>query len=111
MYIDRIILKNIRGFKDLEFDLCRGEGKYAGWTVFTGDNGAGKSSLLKAIAVALVGRDVARSLQPSFHRWVRDEAKEQDSRIELTIVPEKGVDEFSEKGQTAYKKILCRDHI
>lgn len=104
MYIDRIILKNIRGFKDLEFDLCRGEGKYAGWTVFTGDNGAGKSSLLKAIAVALVGRDVARSLQPSFHRWVRDEAKEQDSRIELTIVPEKGVDEFSEKGQTAYKK-------
>lgn len=104
MYIDRIILKNIRGFEDLEFDLCRGEGKYAGWTVFTGDNGAGKSSLLKAIAVALVGRDVARSLQPSFHRWVRDDAMEQDSRIELTIVPEKGVDEFSEKGQTAYKK-------
>ncbi|MBK7847489.1 MAG: AAA family ATPase [Zoogloea sp.] len=104
MYIDRITLKNIRGFENLEFDLCRGDAKYAGWTVFTGDNGAGKSSLLKAIAVALTGRDVARSLQPSFHRWIREGAENQESKIELMIVPEKGTDEFSEKGQTAYKK-------
>ena len=104
MYIDRITLKNIRGFENLEFDLCRGDAKYAGWTVFTGDNGAGKSSLLKAIAVALTGRDVARSLQPSFQRWIREGAENQESKIELMIVPEKGTDEFSEKGQTAYKK-------
>ncbi len=107
MYIDRITLKNIRGFENLEFDLCRGDAKYAGWTVFTGDNGAGKSSLLKAIAVALTGRDVARSLQPSFHRWIREGAENQESKIELMIVPEKGTDEFSEKGQTAYKKFLA----
>ena len=104
MYIDKITLKNIRGFKNLEFDLCRGDDKYAGWTVFTGDNGAGKSSLLKAIAVALTGRDVARSLQPSFHRWIYEGAESQESKIELMIVPEKGTDDFSEKGQTAYKK-------
>lgn len=104
MYIDKITLKNIRGFKHLEFNLCRGDAGYAGWTVFTGDNGAGKSSLLKAIAVALTGRDVARSLQPSFHRWVREGAENQESKIELMILPEKGTDEFSEKGQTAYKK-------
>ena len=85
MYIDRITLKNIRGFENLEFDLCRGDAKYAGWTVFTGDNGAGKSSLLKAIAVALTGRDVARSLQPSFHRWIREGAENQESKIELMI--------------------------
>jgi predicted ATPase len=104
MYIDKVILKNVRGFESLEFDLGRGDGKYAGWTVFTGDNGAGKSTLLKAIAVALTGRDVARSLQPSFHRWVREGAGEQEAKIELMILPEKGVDEFSEKGKTAYKK-------
>ncbi len=104
MYIDKVILKNVRGFESLEFDLCRGDGKYAGWTVFTGDNGAGKSTLLKAIAVALTGRDVARSLQPSFHRWIREGAGEQEAKIELMILPEKGVDEFSEKGNTAYKK-------
>lgn len=104
MYIDKITLKNIRGFEKLEFDLCRSDAKYAGWTVFTGDNGAGKSSLLKAIAVALTGRDVARSLQPSFHRWIREGAEGQESKIELMILPEKGTDEFSEKGQTAYRK-------
>lgn len=104
MYIDNITLKNIRGFENLEFDLCRGETRYAGWTVFTGDNGAGKSSLLKAIAVALTGRDVARSLQPSFHRWIRDGAEGQESKIELTILPEKGTDDFSVKGKTTYKK-------
>ena len=104
MYIDKVTLKNIRGFENLEFNLCRGDGKYAGWTVFTGDNGAGKSTLLKAIAVALTGRDVARSLQPSFHRWIREASGDQEAKIELMILPEKHVDEFSEKGNTAYKK-------
>ena len=104
MYIDKVTLKNIRGFESLEFDLGRGNGKYAGWTVFTGDNGAGKSTLLKAIAVALTGRDIARSLQPSFHRWIREGEGGQEAKIELMILPEKGVDEFSAKGNTAYKK-------
>lgn len=107
MYIDRVVLKNIRGFDHLDFDLCRGEGRYAGWTVFTGDNGAGKSTLLKAIAVALIGKDAARSLQPSFHRWIRDGAVDQEAHIELTIQPEKGVDDFAEKGGTGYGKFAA----
>lgn len=107
MYIDRVVLKNIRGFDHLDFDLCRGEGRYAGWTVFTGDNGAGKSTLLKAIAVALIGKDAARSLQPSFHRWIRDGAADQEGHVELTIQPEKGVDDFAEKGGTGYGKFLA----
>jgi DNA repair exonuclease SbcCD ATPase subunit len=44
MYIGKVILKNIRGFNDLQFDLPRPDGAYAGWTVFTGDNGSGKST-------------------------------------------------------------------
>lgn len=107
MYIDRVVLKNIRGFDHLDFDLCRGEGRYAGWTVFTGDNGAGKSTLLKAIAVALIGKDAARSLQPSFHRWIRDGAVDQEAHIELTIQPERGVDDFAEKGGTGYGKFAA----
>jgi len=72
MFIKHITLRNIRGFSELSFDLTRQGEQYAGWTVFTGDNGSGKSTLLRAIAVGLVGKDVARSLQPSFHRWMRD---------------------------------------
>ncbi len=103
MYVNKIELKNIRGFEDLKFSLARPDGSYAGWTVFTGDNGSGKSSLLKAIAVALTGKDTARALQPSFHRWIREGAAEQEGRIELTIAPQKGVDDFSGGGKTAYK--------
>ena len=105
MYIDKVTLKNIKGFESLEFPLSRGNDEYAGWTVFTGDNGAGKSTLLKAIAVALTGKDTARSLQPSFHRWIREGAGEQEAKIELMIAPEKGLDDFSGGGQgkAAYK--------
>jgi energy-coupling factor transporter ATP-binding protein EcfA2 len=103
MYVNKIELENIRGFADLKFNLGRPDGSYAGWTVFTGDNGSGKSSLLKAIAVALTGKDTARALQPSFHRWIREGTAEQEGRIELTIAPEKGVDDFSGGGKTAYK--------
>lgn len=101
MYLKTIQLTNIRGFAGLKFDLARPDGSFAGWTVFTGDNGSGKSSLLKAIAVGLTGKETARALQPSFHRWVREGSAE--GQIELTVVPEKGLDEFSAGGNTSYK--------
>lgn len=83
MYIGKIALKDIRGFADLSFDLKRPDGGYAGWTVFTGDNGSGKSTLLKAAAVGLVGKDTARALQPSFHRWIRNGSSNASIRIEV----------------------------
>lgn len=111
MYIDKVVLKDIKGFSELEFDLARDNGNHAGWTVFTGDNGAGKSTLLKAMAIALTGRDVARSLQPSFHRWVREGAKSSSASIELTLIPEKGVDEYLSKGGTSYGKFQAEIHL
>lgn len=65
--------------------------------------------MLKAIAVALTGRDTARALQPSFHRWVREGAVDQEGRIELTISPKKGEDDFlgGGKGRTAYDNFLA----
>lgn len=109
MYIDKVTLRDIKGFRDLEFNLARDDDSYAGWTVFTGDNGAGKSTLLKAMAIALTGRDVARSLQPSFHRWVREGASQ--GSIELTLVPEKEVDEYLSKGGTSYSKFQAEIHL
>ncbi len=98
MYMSRVILNNIRGFTNLQFDLTRPDGSYAGWTVFTGDNGSGKSSLLKAIAVGLTGRDTARALQPSFHRWIRDGA-DGEAFVQLEIVRHPDDDTLVEKGR------------
>jgi len=99
MYISKVILKNIRGFANLEFELMRADGTYAGWTVFTGDNGSGKSTLLKAIAIGLTGKDTARALQPSFHRWVREGAPEQKAAIQLEIVRCSEDDAMSDSGR------------
>jgi energy-coupling factor transporter ATP-binding protein EcfA2 len=85
MYIHKIKLTNIRGFKSLDFDLQRPDKSYAGWTVFTGDNGAGKSTLLKAIAMGLVGPDTRRPLQQSLHRWISAESKPKEGTIDLEI--------------------------
>lgn len=98
MYLHQLILKNIRGFSDLEFNFKRDDGSYAGWTVFTGDNGSGKSTLLKAIAIGLTGRDVARSLQPSFHRWRREGSHLEEASIQVEIVQTSKDDVVVEKG-------------
>jgi energy-coupling factor transporter ATP-binding protein EcfA2 len=113
MYVGKVILKNIRGFADLEFDLARGREEYAGWTVFTGDNGSGKSTLLRAIAVCLTGKDTARALQPSFHRWIREGAGDDEASIQLEIVRRPEDDALAESGRTPERafpaKIVLRN--
>ncbi len=99
MYIHKVSLRNIRGFETLDFDLARPDGKYAGWTVFTGDNGSGKSTLLKAIAVGLLEKSTARSLQTSFHRWIRDGSGPEESSIQLDIVRSEEDDALTDPGR------------
>jgi energy-coupling factor transporter ATP-binding protein EcfA2 len=49
--LKRLTLDNIGPFDHLELDLD------PGWNILLGDNGVGKSNVLKAIAVAICGRD------------------------------------------------------
>lgn len=74
MYINRVILRNIKGFSDLDIKLSRdglgGDQHYSGWNVLTGGNGSGKSTVLKAIALALLGPETARALQSSLAGWI-----------------------------------------
>lgn len=83
MYVKRVILEHLRGFEKLDFNFERPGGKYAGWTVITGDNASGKTTLLKAIAAALVGPDAVRALQPSFKGWVRQGQPEAVVAVEV----------------------------
>jgi len=83
MYIRKIILKNIRGFVELEFDLSGHSNKFSGWTVITGDNAAGKTALLRAIAMALVGPDTTRALLLSLDGWVHAGATIGEIAVEI----------------------------
>lgn len=95
MYIKRVVLENVRGFSRLDFDFERPGPKYEGWSVITGDNASGKTTLLKAISAALVGPDAVRSLQPSWKGWVRQGTKE--AIIAVQIVS--GASDRFEKGR------------
>jgi len=85
MHIHKIEIENVRGFEMVELDLDRDPGRFrhAGWTVVAGRNGTGKTSLLKAIALALAGPARARSLQESFAGWIRSESSKAEMRVWL----------------------------
>lgn len=75
MYIRKVWIENVRGFgaeeHGVKLDLERPDGTFAGWTVVAGRNGAGKSTFLKALALAIAGPTAARSLEASFAGWIR----------------------------------------
>lgn len=91
MFIKRVILEDLKGIRALDFDFARPPPEpFAGWSVITGDNGSGKTILLKAIAMAIVGPTHIRSLQPTLKGWVRAGCK--SAYIGLEIAPNNEID-------------------
>jgi energy-coupling factor transporter ATP-binding protein EcfA2 len=68
MHIERIEIENIAGIRELTWEAPP---EPAGWHVIIGDNGSGKSSLLRAVALALVGPDQAPGLRQDWDNWLR----------------------------------------
>ncbi len=87
MFIRRLSIRNVRGFDTVEVDLSRPDGTLHGWTVFAGRNGSGKSTILRALALAVVGPAPSRSLQESFADWIRSGACEASIELELLASP------------------------
>ena len=87
MYIRKVKIENIRCFgadeHRVELDLERPDGKFAGWTIVAGRNGAGKSTFLKALALAVAGPTAAHSLEASFAGWIRTGATWAQVGVEL----------------------------
>lgn len=59
--IKKVIIENIGPFENLELKLDEK------WNILLGDNGVGKSSILKAIATGLIGKDA----EPLVHRLIK----------------------------------------
>ncbi|MDF1870970.1 MAG: AAA family ATPase, partial [Phycisphaerales bacterium] len=68
MYIARIRIRNIRSIKNFDFNLKRSE--FAGWHVILGDNGTGKSSVIRAAAAAIIGPDQIAALRQDWGMWL-----------------------------------------
>ncbi len=55
--IERIEIRNFKAIKQLDIDFPKPEGDSEPWLVLIGENGVGKSSLLQAVSLALIGQD------------------------------------------------------
>ncbi|MFT4927266.1 MAG: DNA repair exonuclease SbcCD ATPase subunit, partial [Phenylobacterium sp.] len=69
MYIHKIELEHIKSFNHFIWQLEKDEDP-AGWHVLLGDNGAGKSSFIRAAALALIGIPEAHKTRTPFSEWV-----------------------------------------
>ncbi len=92
MYIKEIELTNIRSIRNLHirFD------SPAGWHVLLGDNGAGKSSVIRAISAAIVGPSEILRLDPNFSTWVT--TNEGRASINLVLSRDPSKDKRSGQG-------------
>lgn len=70
MYIQKVEIKNIRSLTNFTWEVSA-ETSAAGWHVLIGDNGSGKSTVLRAMALALIGESQALRLNPDWQQWLR----------------------------------------
>lgn len=88
MFLSRVALRNVRSMESLDLDFRSSEGGARRWTLLLGENGCGKSSVLRAIALLLAGSEALADLLDEPDAWIRNGAKQ--CRIEATLTTAKG---------------------
>lgn len=88
MFLSRIALDNVRSLESLALDFGAGDGSTRRWTLLLGENGCGKSSVLRAIALVLAGSEALPELLGEPDAWIRNGAE--SCRIEGTLVTARG---------------------
>jgi energy-coupling factor transporter ATP-binding protein EcfA2 len=90
MHVRRVHIRNVRSIAELTWELPPDIGG-PGWHVILGDNGSGKSSFLRAIALALVGTAEAAGLRQSWDEWVRTGADTATIELEIGLPDDRRV--------------------
>lgn len=70
--VERIKLKNFKGLRELDLTLPTSHDDQAPWTMLLGENAIGKSSVLQAVALALVDDTYRTKLVPDSRGLVRE---------------------------------------
>ncbi len=98
MYLNKIVIQNIRSISKFEMTFDNP----AGWHVIIGDNGAGKSTIVRSIARGIVGPNDAKALRLNLNDWVKRDAGESEE-IKLTVTKH---DSDSKAGQSPQERYL-----
>ncbi|MGE0330709.1 MAG: AAA family ATPase [Ramlibacter sp.] len=83
MFLKSIEISNVRSIDNIELDFRLDGNKVRQRTVMLGENGCGKSTALRAIALLLAGSDALTELLREPERWVRNGRKQ--ARIAATL--------------------------
>ena len=103
MHVQRLTIENIRSIRKLELVLKRKE--TAGWHVILGDNGSGKSTVVRALALALMGQSHAHAARQDWSRWLSEECSSGYVSVALTAHEE---DDWVGSGRKATTPILAQ---
>lgn len=85
MFLRKLELEDVRGFHRASLSFMGSQGAVRPWTLLLGINGVGKSTLLRAIALATTGSDALTDLMGRPHEWIRNGAERAIIRAELRL--------------------------
>lgn len=85
MYIRRLTIENVRAIP--EFTLRLAPTEACGWHVILGANGAGKSSVVRSLALALAGPKEAVALRQNWTTWQRHGASPGKITLQIEAGP------------------------
>lgn len=85
MYLTHFDVENIKCFKHASLKFPHHQQDFSGWNVILGGNGTGKSTLLQAMAISLIGPVVGQRLLYNPAGWTRRDYGQGDFRF--GIVP------------------------
>lgn len=98
MHVTRTTIKNIRIIDQFEFALDA-KTPAAGWHVFLGDNGSGKSTVVRSIVLALIGAENAAASRQDWNGWLREEVSA--GSIAVALEQHTEYDRWSGNGRTS----------
>ncbi|MBV9849993.1 MAG: AAA family ATPase [Armatimonadetes bacterium] len=94
MYLIKIDIQDIRSISKIDWQIHPEQAP--GWHVIIGDNGSGKSTFIRAVALALVGPSEALALRQDWNDWLREGTS--SGGIRITIEDDAHYDRFSGQG-------------
>ena len=90
MFLKKLSLLNFKGFDDLDLFFETEDGKVRKQTILLGQNGTGKSNILKAIAIVTSGGEAVLDLLSNPDDWVKQ--GKQESIITATLVTQTNIE-------------------
>jgi len=76
MFLQKLILRNVRSIEELELGFIDSNAKTRKWTMLLGENGCGKSTILRSISLVMAGSEALPELLDNPDSWIRLGEKE-----------------------------------